>query len=190
MSLLCFGFSRPRPYDNIPLCGTSPSLKWTCPHTLTSTINPVSAGSAIPTSSNSRCPSQLPSASASKVSDSEGRSLGGPERNGDPSSRPVGLSPWGSSSVPALAPSSTCHPPAAGRSPQCPQQSHPPPGLALALHVAARSPVPVSDKWQEGRPRQPQTLVGMSALLPGILPSSLWAFFVVLFCFDFFVFSV
>jgi hypothetical protein len=85
----------------------------------------------------------------------QGRSQGGPERSGDLSSPTVGLSPWGSSSGPAQAPSSTCRPPAAGRSPHCPQQSHPPPGPVLALHVAARSPGPVSDKRQEGRPRQP-----------------------------------
>lgn len=81
----------------------------------------------------------------------------------------MGLSPcWGSSSAHTPAPSGTCHPPKAGRSPHSPRRSHPPPAPVLAFHSAAGPPVPAQPQEAGGKGQ------GLSMPLPLQLPHIHW----------------
>lgn len=139
MSLLCLGFSRPRPYDRIPLCRAPPSVQCT-PHTGSHHYVPAALGQTHPCLDclfPIRGPWQTPCLSQCLCPQDHGwarearrESQKGLVANNSPT---VGLSPcWGSSSAHTPAPSGMCHPPKAGRSLHSPQRSHPPPAPVLA----------------------------------------------------------
>lgn len=160
ISLLCFGFSRPRPYDSTPLCRRMSLLvQWT--------LTPPSAldQTHLLLGLCPLCPGQLrgsPCASVPNIRVRLENEHWKTTKDWWPNSASAVLSPWwGSSSVPTPAPSGTYHPPASGRSPHFPQRSHPLLVPVLMLHAAAGSLVPI--QWQEA---------GGAVIMP--CPSPFW----------------